>query len=259
MVLAPLKLPCHIHFQIYEGRDTCKELIQELKYSVGLLKKDKEIRSKEKQTVKLQQREESIQLNMVTRLQGTLGKLQGVVVGTLLDFLNKELRRLLEERKAHAMCLVNERERYVREAAEAGRRQKELRRRREHDEMFKQIVKVTQESVDVYLQDIITEGMEFASKEEATEYITKLAKKIEKDTDEAYNKRAEISIDEEDELIADMVHHFVLPDVQKKIARERIVARQRQKLKTIHDAIYNRFEKFLPKGPPREYMKYNLE
>nr|CAH7724049.1 unnamed protein product [Callosobruchus chinensis] len=49
-----------------------------------------------------------------------------------------------------------------------------------------------------------------------------------------------------------MVHHFVLPDVQKKIARERIVARQRQKLKTIHDAIYNRFEKFLPKGPPRE-------
>lgn len=120
------------------------------------------------------------------RLEGSLGRLQGTVVGTLLDFLNKELRRLLEERKAHAMCLVNERERYVREAAEAGRRQKELRRRREHDEMFKQMVKVTQDSVDVYLQDIITEGMEFASKEEAKEYIVKLAERIEKETNEAY-------------------------------------------------------------------------
>ncbi|CAH2016773.1 unnamed protein product [Acanthoscelides obtectus] len=236
---------------IYEGRDTCKELIQELKYSVGLLKKDKGIRSKEKQKVKLQQREESIQLNMVQRLQGMLGKLQGVVVGTLLDFLNKELRRLLEERKAHAMCLVNERERYIREAAEAGRRQKELRRRREHDEMFKQIVKVTQDSVDVYLQDIIAEGMEFASKEEATEYITKLARKIERDTDEAYSKRSEISIDEQDELIADMVHHFVLPDVQKKIVRQRIAAKQKQKLKTVHDTIYTRFETF-QKPAPRE-------
>lgn len=70
-------------------------------------------------------------------MQGTLGKLQGQVVGSLLDFLNKELRRLLEERKAHAMCWVNERERNIREAAEAGRRQKEIRRRREHDEIFR--------------------------------------------------------------------------------------------------------------------------
>lgn len=96
---------------IYEGRDNCKELIQELKYSVGLLKKQKEIRSKEKLKVKIQQREECMQLNMVQKLKGILGKLQGSVVGSLLDFLNKELRRLLEERKAHAMCLVNERER----------------------------------------------------------------------------------------------------------------------------------------------------
>lgn len=121
------------------------------------------------------------------KLQGSLGKLQGIVVGSLLDFLNKELRRLLEERKAHAMCLINERERYKREAVEAGRRQKELRRRREHDEMFKQIVKITQESVDVYLKDIITEGMEFCSKEEATDYIEKLAVQIENETDESYN------------------------------------------------------------------------
>lgn len=51
--------------QIYEGRDTCRELIQELKYSVGLLRKQKEQRSKEKLKVRMQQREETIQSVMV--------------------------------------------------------------------------------------------------------------------------------------------------------------------------------------------------
>ncbi|KAJ8955946.1 hypothetical protein NQ314_006795 [Rhamnusium bicolor] len=183
---------------------------------------------------------------MVESLQGTLGKLQGTIVGTLLDFLNKELRRLLEERKAHAMCLLNERERYIREAAEAGRRQKELRRRREHDEMFKQIVKVTQDTVDMYLQDIITEGMDFASKEEANDYVIKLAEKIEKETDETYEESAKITIDEQDEIIADLVHHFVLPEVQKILIREKINSQQKQNLKMVHETIYSKFEK-LPK------------
>ncbi|CAG9841218.1 unnamed protein product [Diabrotica balteata] len=229
---------------IYEGRDTCRELIQELKHSKGLLKKQKEQKRKEKYRVKAQQRDELIQMRMVEKLQGSLGKLQGVVVGSLLDFLNKELRRLLEERKAHAMCLLNERERYVREAIEAGRRQKELRRRREHDEMFKQIVKVTQESVDVYLKDIITEGMEFVSNEAGTEYVLKLARQIEKETEDAYEEL--LSVDEEDEVIANMILHFVLPDVNKKLVREKITKQQKQNLKTIHDTIYSKFEN-LPK------------
>ncbi|KAG5880181.1 hypothetical protein JTB14_001671 [Gonioctena quinquepunctata] len=228
---------------IYEGRNTCKELILELKHSVGLLTKQKEAKTKQKFRVKAQQREECIQMNMVQRLQGTLGKLQGAVVGSLLDFLNKELRRLLEERKAHAMCILNERERYVREAAEAGRRQKELRRRKEHDEMFKQIVKVTQESVDVYLQDIIIEGMAFASREEATDYILKLGKKIEDETDEAYRRASTTPPEEQDEMIADLVVHFLLPDVQKTMIRERISKKQKTYLKGVHDSIYSQIAK----------------
>lgn len=73
------------------------------------------------------------------KIQEALSRLQGTLVGTLLDFLNKELRRLLDERKAHALGIMAERERQRREAAEAGRRQFELRRRLEHDEMFKQV------------------------------------------------------------------------------------------------------------------------
>lgn len=47
---------------------------------------------------------------------------------------------MLDERRAHAICLLAERERHHREAAEAGRRQAELQRRKEHDEMFKQVL-----------------------------------------------------------------------------------------------------------------------
>lgn len=46
---------------------------------------------------------------------------------------------------------------------------------------YRQIVKVTQESVDVYLQDIITEGMNFSTKDEATTYVLGLADKIEQE------------------------------------------------------------------------------
>lgn len=73
------------------------------------------------------------------RIKEGLKKIQGSVIGTILDFLSKELRRLLEERKAHAMCLLYDRERQMREATEAHRRQLELRRRLEHDEIFKQV------------------------------------------------------------------------------------------------------------------------
>ncbi|CAG9855816.1 unnamed protein product [Phyllotreta striolata] len=225
---------------IYEGRDTCKELIRELKHSKGLMKNQKERKRKKRLKVKVQQREENLQLNLVERLQGSLGQLQGVVVGSLLDFLNKELRRLLEERKAHAMCLYHERERYKKEAVEAGRRQKELRRRKEHDEMFKQIVKITEESVDVYLKEVITEGMQFCSKEEAAEYVEKLAVQIEKDTESAYE--CDTTISEQDELIANLIMHFLLPDVEKKIIRERISNVQSQRLKSVHDAIYSKIE-----------------
>lgn len=81
----------------------------------------------------------SIPFPQALRIKEGLKKIQGSVIGTILDFLSKELRRLLEERKAHAMCLLHDRERQIREATEAHRRQLELRRRLEHDEIFKQV------------------------------------------------------------------------------------------------------------------------
>ena len=83
-----------------------------------------------------------------------------------------------EERKAHAFIMLAERERNRREAEEAGRRQHEYNRREEFDEVFKRIVKVTQDSVQVYLEDIIKESIDWVSEEQAKKYVVELADKI---------------------------------------------------------------------------------
>ena len=47
-------------FQIYEGRERCRELIQELKHSCGLLQEENAELHDYKLDIKLQQREEQI-------------------------------------------------------------------------------------------------------------------------------------------------------------------------------------------------------
>lgn len=63
----------------------------------------------------------------------------GAELYQLFDTMSKELVRLQEERRIHALVLLAERERRMREAEESGRRQVEERRRREEDEIFRQV------------------------------------------------------------------------------------------------------------------------
>lgn len=102
----------------------------------------------------------------------------------------KELTRLEDERRIHAFALLAERERAMKEAAEAGRRQLEYNRRREFDEMFRQIIKVNQESVECYLEDIIKESIEWVSDEATKAYISKLCDKVDSVSKVAQQKYA---------------------------------------------------------------------
>lgn len=76
----------------------------------------------------------------------------------LLDFLSAELVRLQDERRCHAFTMMAERKRRLREAKEAGRRQEEERRRREEDEIWREVLKTRQSSVDNFLLRIATEA-----------------------------------------------------------------------------------------------------
>ena len=74
--------------------------------------------------------------------------------------------------------MLAERRRRIREAEEAGRRQTEERRRREEDEIFKQLVKIHQHTVDTYLEDIIMESVENTADEQARAQVQRHADKI---------------------------------------------------------------------------------
>lgn len=67
-----------------------------------------------------------------------MATVEGRTLGNMLDFLSKELVRLQEEQKIHALVMLAERQRRMREAEEAGRRQLEEDRREEEDELFRQ-------------------------------------------------------------------------------------------------------------------------
>lgn len=83
----------------------------------------------------------------MSQIESCVAGLSGGVIVDMLDFLSKELVRLQEERRIHAFTLLAERDRRIREAEESGRRQIEERRRREEDEIFKQVTR-TSVSVD---------------------------------------------------------------------------------------------------------------
>ena len=84
--------------------------------------------------------------------------------------------------------MLAERERCMREAAEAGRRQAERNRRREFDEMFKQIIKVNQDSVEAYLEDIVREEIDWISDKATKEHVSEICDKVDAVTKHAAEK-----------------------------------------------------------------------
>ncbi|KOX70777.1 AMY-1-associating protein expressed in testis 1 [Melipona quadrifasciata] len=224
-----------IQCMMFEGRNRCRELIEELQSSHGLEEHSKKQHQREKaHTLELQhlQSEKSMQEDHLCEI---LNFLEGMTISGMLDFLSKELIRLEDERRIHAFALLAERERAMREAAEAGRRQLEYNRRREFDEMFRQTIKINQESVESYLEDIIKEGIEWISDETTKVYISKLCNKIDDISKAAQKNATKLA---EEEIVANMIYNFVLPEVERTSVRKDIRKKQQAYLQNAHAVIY---------------------
>merc|ERR1712240_449924 len=105
---------------MYEGKENRKELIEEIKTTHALQKMEQMGKKEEKQEVVALQRQRKLYQNKQAFVDEALSRLEGEPVGDLLDYLSKELVRLQEERKIHAFCMLAERRRRLKEAAEAG-------------------------------------------------------------------------------------------------------------------------------------------
>lgn len=124
---------------MYDGKQEKLVLIKEVSSTHALQTVDQVNTKLYKQKVMGLQRQRHVNQQTTELIDEVLQSLEGETVSDMLDFLSKELIRLQEERRIHAFSMLAERQRRMREAEESGLRQVEERRRREDDEIFKQV------------------------------------------------------------------------------------------------------------------------
>ncbi|XP_069491954.1 cilia- and flagella-associated protein 91 [Ambystoma mexicanum] len=223
-----------IQNMIFEGKEKRLELIQEMRTTHALQEDKQLVKKAEKQAMLALQRQRDLSDHKMSTLDDHLSELEGGALSDMFDFLSKELVRLQEERKIHAFAMLAERQRRIREAEESGQRQVEQRRRREEDEIFKQVVRVHQSTVDTYLEDIILSATESTADEQAREEIQKMAVEI---NDIAYEMEARKTRLQSEEIVAELVYSFLIPEVQKSSVKERVRHAQRKHTVAAHRVI----------------------
>jgi hypothetical protein len=122
-----------------KGKHEKLVLIKEVASTHALQEVDQANTKLYKQRLLTLQRERHIAEQTDDLVDELLQSAEGETVCDMFDFLSKELIRLQEERRIHAFAMLADRQRRMREAEESGLRQLEERRRRQEDEIFKQV------------------------------------------------------------------------------------------------------------------------
>lgn len=228
---------------MFEGKEKRLELIMELRTSHALQEDDKLVKKAEKQ------RQRNLHENKVSVIENHLGDLEGRVLADMLDFLSKELVRLQEERRIHAFAMLAERQRRMREAEESGRRQVEQRRLQQEDQIFMEVIKVHQSTVTSYLEDIILNTEESTAEEQARAEIEKIAEEINDIAYEMENRRTSL---QSEEIVAELVYSFLIPEVQKDFIKEKVRLAQQKHILAAHQIIQSYTEAMIRKHAAAE-------
>ncbi|NP_001181405.2 cilia- and flagella-associated protein 91 [Macaca mulatta] len=229
---------------MFEGKEKRLELIQELRTCHALQEDEKLVKKAEKQVTLALQRQRNLHEHKVSLVENHLAGLEGRALADMFDFLSKELVRLQEERRIHAFVMLAERQRRIREAEESGRRQVEKQRLREEDEIFKEVVKVHHSTISSYLEDIILNTEANTAEEQARAEIEKMAEKI---NDIAYEMESRRTYLQSEEIVAELVYSFLIPEVQKYFVKEKVRNAQRKHILAAHQIIHSCTESMVQK------------
>lgn len=240
---------------MFEGKEKRLELIMELRTSHALQEDDKLVKKAEKQVTLALQRQRNLHENKLSVIENHLGDLEGRVLADMFDFLSKELVRLQEERRIHAFAMLAERQRRMREAEESGRRQVEQRRLQQEDQIFMEVIKVHQSTVASYLEDIILNTEERTAEEQARAEIERIAEEI---NDIAYEMESRRTSLQSEEIVAELVYSFLIPEVQKDFVKEKVRLAQRKHILAAHQIIQNYTEAVIQKNAAEELRRAAL-
>ncbi|BFF95304.1 uncharacterized protein DMAD_12734 [Drosophila madeirensis] len=114
-------------------------------------------------------------------LENLLHTYEGTHIGWVMQFLSEEAGRLKELRKLHLLSMLMQKERWRREAGEAGLRQKENEMRKLYEELFQKCNVANNQVSDKYLNAILTTDINHIAEHDAAETVTDLAKVIDAD------------------------------------------------------------------------------
>ncbi|XP_049450725.1 cilia- and flagella-associated protein 91 [Epinephelus fuscoguttatus] len=223
-----------IQHEMFKGKENYQELIQELRTVHALQSEEQELQKADKDLIMTLKKQRDEHTHKASQVEASQAGVVGSELELLFDTLSKELIHLQEERRIHAFILLAERDRRQREAEESGRRQIEERRRKEEDEIFRQVVQVHQETVDLYLEDIILGTMEQTADQQAREEIRKKAKEV---NDIAYAMEESRNNLQSEEIVSELVYSFLIPEVEKISVRQRVHQRQRRHLQAARSII----------------------
>lgn len=176
------------------------------------------------------------------KLQEELKKVESRDAGNLLNFLEKELHRLEGEKRAHALCLLAERERYSRQAASMGKS--------EFEEQFRN------DAITLYLENILMDGVNRA--DNSRDYVRKIAKKIDKKASKSvtFDEEVEQFSDEsntedvseeslkadeipDQKVVMELLKDNMMPQIINRIKSEHFLVQQRKYLVAAHNDLFS--------------------
>ncbi|TWW80963.1 Nuclear receptor subfamily 1 group I member 2 [Takifugu flavidus] len=228
-----------VQCEMLQGIEDRMDLIRELQTVHALQEEEQELQDADRDFVLSLKEQRDKARHQTLQEETSEAGAMGAELHHLLDTLSKELIRLQEERRIHALVLLAERDRRLREAEESGRRQVEERRRREEDQIFRQVVQVHQETVDLYLEDIILDTLENTTDQRAREDIHRRAQEVNRLAFTMEESRNRL---QSEEIVSELVYSFLIPEIEKMSFRQKVHQRQQRHLQAARDIIQERVE-----------------
>lgn len=158
-------------------------------------------------------------------------------IGWMMKFLEEELLRLIEERRIQAFAMLAEKKRQKLEAAEAGYRQKENRRREEQEALYQATNTTRKTMVNEYLENLILEELDITSSDDAVKYIEMVSQKIAKEAKKQVCDEVDCVTSLNPKLIQATVKEFLIPEIYKRV--------ERKKKQKMLDTRYNTLDSFI--------------
>lgn len=155
---------------IYRGREEVNDLIEELQISNRLQSVRELFPEDNTPQLSLDQPEDNFEHKVGENISSH--------VGFMLEFLAKEVIRLDTERQAHAAKLFSETDQKERETRSRTSTNTPSNKRRETEEVYRNIFKAEYDVTNTYLENVLIDGISNATEEQAREYVRQLAREI---------------------------------------------------------------------------------